>query len=114
MLPARNKMNRFADGSLVDPYSECCQSSDHFQDAHLAHSIERQVMNALLSTPGLKISALVVHRIPDGVCVEGTIEVDEPHADPCQQIVDSIKRVEGINQVVNRLVTRCPFAESQW
>ncbi|MAT15588.1 MAG: hypothetical protein CMJ46_10005 [Planctomyces sp.] len=113
MLPARNKMNRSADSTPpVEPFSDPPYRSPRFKDAHSAHSVERDIHKSLLTTPGLKISSLVIHRIPGGFCVEGTIEVDQTKNDPRQLVTDSLKCLEGVDRVVNHLVMRSSITQA--
>ncbi len=65
------------------------------------HSIERQVQRKLLAQPNLKFSSLVVRRIPRGVCLEGVLEMTDD-SDLCKLA----RQVEGVEQVLNRLVVR--------
>ncbi|MEZ6047693.1 MAG: hypothetical protein R3C11_19360 [Planctomycetaceae bacterium] len=112
MLPARTKMNRVAQSlNFADDCSDVYEPSQHFRDAHLAHSIEREVHHALLTTPGLKIHSLVIHRIPDGICLDGTIELEQPLDNPCELITALIQKEVGVNRVVNRMVTCNPFQQ---
>lgn len=67
------------------------------------HGIEKDVQRALLSEPRLHFSSLVIHRMPNGVCIEGIVEADDGSPD----ISRVAKRVAGVDQVLNRvLVTR--------
>ena len=67
------------------------------------HWIERQVQHRLLSQPGLHFSSLVVRRISNGVCLEGTLEADDKAPD----VICLAQEVSGVEEVRNRLVVRC-------
>jgi osmotically-inducible protein OsmY len=68
------------------------------------HRIEQEVQRKLLSDPGLHFSSLVVHRIPEGVCLEGVLET----AENCSSVSQLIRSVEGVNRVLNHLVIHRP------
>lgn len=64
------------------------------------HCIESGVRRELLANPGLSVSSLVVRRIPNGVCLEGVMQIHDDQAD-----VDSIARqVIGVQEVQNHLL----------
>lgn len=63
------------------------------------HRIECEVQHRLASLPGIQILALTVHRMEDGVCLEGTLETDRP----CPNLQEVLQEINGIEQVVNRL-----------
>ncbi len=64
------------------------------------HGLEHQVRRELLSNPQLNFSSLVIHRVKDGVCLEGVLEVDGSNIDVCEVT----RGVAGVDQVINRLV----------
>jgi hypothetical protein len=64
------------------------------------HQVEQEVLSILLAEPNLHFSSLVVRRIADGVCLQGTVEVDETSPD----VIDVAKRVRGVYCVLNHLV----------
>jgi osmotically-inducible protein OsmY len=65
-----------------------------------AHSIESRVRRELVANPGFSVSSLVVRRIPNGVCLEGVVQVHDDTAD-----VDSVVRqVLGVKEVQNHLL----------
>ncbi len=67
------------------------------------HQVEEEVRRQLLSDPNLHFSDLVIRRLPDGVCLEGFLDVncDSGH------ISDLAQRVAGVETVLNRLIN-CP------
>ncbi len=71
------------------------------------HRIELEVQRKLLSDPRLHFSSLVVHRIPEGVCLEGVLET----AENGPNVAQLVRTVEGVNQVLNHLVIRQPPAK---
>ena len=78
--------------AIVAP--ERCQSPPH--------DIEKAVLRALTKQPGLQILTLTVHRMQDGVCLEGTLETDRP----CPDLEQLLQEIVGIECVVNRLRVR--------
>ncbi|REJ92275.1 MAG: BON domain-containing protein [Planctomycetota bacterium] len=66
------------------------------------HHIEQQVRRALLAEEDLHFSRLVVRRVADGVCLEGTLYLD-PGRDSVD--VDRLARqVAGVDLVINHLL----------
>ncbi|MEX0717684.1 MAG: BON domain-containing protein [Planctomycetaceae bacterium] len=72
--------------------------------AESPHDLELAIRRELLSQSGLKFSSLVVRRIPKGVCLEGVLEADDGSPD----IGGLVRRVAGVDKVLNHLVTHCP------
>ena len=70
------------------------------------HQLEADVRRALTLAEGLDIGSLVVHRLPDGICLEGVIRVSSDDFDVCR----AVREIEGVGEVVNRLVIcwNCP------
>lgn len=66
-----------------------------------AHSLEQQVTCQLKQSPGMRFRDLSVHRLPDGVCLTGVVELDDDAADVC----DIARQVRGVDRVVNRLIS---------
>lgn len=66
------------------------------------HSLETRVRHDLMAHPELEFSSLVVHRIPDGVCLEGVVSTTADRHGVCQMV----KEVAGVNAVLNHLVMR--------
>ncbi|MCA9068283.1 MAG: BON domain-containing protein [Planctomycetaceae bacterium] len=64
------------------------------------HSLETRVRHDLMAHPEMEFSSLVVHRIPDGVCLEGVVSTSADRVDVCQLV----KEVAGVNSVLNHLV----------
>ncbi len=67
-----------------------------------SHQVEQAVQRVLLSDPNLNFSSLVVHRISDGVCLEGVLEVQ----DTSPNIDSLVRQISGIDTVLNHLVVR--------
>lgn len=86
-MPA-SKPRKLTDSSLFTP----------------AHLIEYEVMRKLQAHPEVKISSLVVRRIPSGVCLQGVLESDHDHVD-LQRL---LQEIDGVDQVVNQLVSCHP------
>jgi hypothetical protein len=66
------------------------------------HRVEREVQRRLATLPGTQILTLSVHRIPGGVCLEGTLETDRP----CPDLRQVLQEISGVEEVVNRLRIR--------
>ena len=69
-----------------------------YQDS--PHSVEERVQRLLLSDSRFHFSTLVVHRIADGVCVQGVVETEKD----CEQLCSVIQSVPGVRRVLNQLV----------
>lgn len=73
----------------------------------IGHTVERDVQHKLLVDSEFHISSLVVHRVPDGICLQGTLwQIDEK--DNLQEVSRSAKCVQGVQQVLNHLVLQTP------
>ncbi|MDZ4686922.1 MAG: hypothetical protein SH850_17750 [Planctomycetaceae bacterium] len=68
------------------------------------HSLEREVHRRLQAQPGLEIKSLVVRRTPNGVCLEGRIEMPDGNVDLRQLMIG----VPGLNELINHLVVCSP------
>lgn len=68
------------------------------------HQIECDVQRRLLNDLELTIHSLVVHRLVDGVCIEGVVE----GGTPLEEITRAVESVSGVERVMNRLVQRSP------
>lgn len=66
-----------------------------------SHQVEEDVRRQLLSDDSLHFSDLVVRRVPDGVCLEGYLEMDCDSEHVCCLA----QRVAGVDKVLNRLMT---------
>lgn len=66
------------------------------------YTIEKKVQRTLAAQPGMQILTLTVHRMKDGVCLEGTLETDRP----CPDLADLLQQIVGVERVVNRLRVR--------
>lgn len=69
-------------------------------DSAILHQVEHAVRRELLAEPHLRFASLVVRRINDGVCLQGVLEADEDSPD----VSTIAQRVDGVHQVLNRLV----------
>jgi osmotically-inducible protein OsmY len=70
------------------------------QQVDQRHQIEQEVQRELRAQPSWHFSSLVVRRIDDGVCLQGVLEADDDLVD----VSNIAKRVDGVRQVLNRLV----------
>lgn len=86
------------------------QSQEHCRPSsavpHLLgpHSLELAVQRQLLALPDVRFPRLVVRRLPDGVLLEGVVEIssEEPDFDT------SVRAIAGVETVLNHLVKcRC-------
>ena len=66
------------------------------------HALEALVHRQLLADTRMDFSSLVIRRIPNGVCLQGVVEIDAPEID----VSGSVMRVRGVASVQNRLVVR--------
>ena len=64
------------------------------------HPLEYEVIRKLRAHPSIKISSLVVRRVPEGICLQGMLETS-PH-DP--EVKAFLQEIEELATVVNRLV----------
>lgn len=71
------------------------------------HSVEYQVLRKLQAHPQIKISSLVIRRIPKGVCLQGVIESDPEHIN----LEKLLREIDGVDTVVNHLVPCRPKAK---
>ena len=75
-------------------------SSHGMAEAANTHAVETRVCRELLSSPQLSVSSLVVRRMPNGVCLEGIVEVHDDSVD-----VDAVvKQISGVEEVRNHLL----------
>ncbi|MCP4782960.1 MAG: hypothetical protein GY903_25540 [Fuerstiella sp.] len=72
------------------------------RQAEPPHALEALVHRELLSDRRMDFSSLVIRRIPNGVCLQGVVEIDEPETD----VSGPALRVRGVANVQNRLVVR--------
>ena len=93
-------------GEMHSPTAHSSHSEIHPSEAG-PHQIEEDVQRKLLSYPELQFSSLVIRRIPDGVCLEGVLEVEED----CPDIGRLARSVSGVREVLNHLVIRKPPAK---
>lgn|GEM_PF-1531004 len=75
-------------------------SKTELSESGKPHCLEQEVLRHLCSQPGLKFSSLVVHRIPAGVCLEGSLQ----STCGCDDISRLALQVAGVNDVLNRLL----------
>ena len=68
------------------------------------HNVELDVRRRLMSDPRLHFPSLVVHRLRDGVCLEGVVETDADMDD----VERTVTTVCGVETILNRLVHHRP------
>ena len=64
------------------------------------HAIETAVRNKLTGQKAMRVLKLAVHRVPDGVCLEGVMEGD---AD-CRDVSKMVREIAGVEKVINHLL----------
>jgi hypothetical protein len=79
---------------------EAC-SPDDFVLRH-PHRFEQDVRFRLMAEPTLNFTSLTVRRIANGVCLEGVLETDDDVPD----ISSLVRRITGVEEVLNYLVVR--------
>lgn len=89
---------------LSKPQSDCETLESSPNDSVLLnpHRLEQEVRHRLMSEPQLNFTMLVVRRMQGGVCLEGVLETDDDSTD----IEHLVRRVAGVEQVLNYLVVR--------
>lgn len=68
------------------------------------HRFEQDIRHQLMCEPNLNFTSLTVRRIQDGVFLEGILETDDEAAD----IESLVRRVSGVQRVLNSVVIRRP------
>jgi hypothetical protein len=76
-------------------------SDSHFS---LAHLIEQDVRRKLLAHDEWEFQSLVVHRMPEGVCLQGVLACDDPKT--IDDIVKVTEKIPGITKVINQIVSQ--------
>lgn len=69
-------------------------------DSGNCHGIEADVRRQLLAVDGVKVSSLVVRRLPNGVCLQGVLTVDDDAFDLCE----TVRKVPGVKDILNHMV----------
>ena len=75
-------------------------ASDDATTALATHRFEHSLRRKLLSQPGMRFSSLVIRRLRDGICLEGTLQVDDGATD----VGGTLKKVCGVQRLLNHLV----------
>jgi osmotically-inducible protein OsmY len=75
------------------------------------HQVERSVRHRLLNFPGVSFSSLVVRRFSNGLCLQGTIEIEDADSDQ-SDVCQLAREVAGVEQIINQLVVRCGDRQS--
>ena len=68
------------------------------------HRFEQDIRHQLMFESNLNFTSLVVRRIDDGVFLEGVLEADDDSTD----IENLVRRVSGVQRVLNSVVIRRP------
>lgn len=64
------------------------------------HAIETAVRRKLAGQTGVQFLELVVRRVPDGVCLEGVVQMDDDALD----IAEVVREISGVEEVINHLL----------
>ncbi len=62
--------------------------------------LERTVIDLLQSHPGLNVCSLVVHRCPEGLCVEGHVVLIDPDVNLAQLLAE----IDTTTPILNRVL----------
>lgn len=73
---------------------------DELPASKKCHDVESDVRRELMATDGIKVSSLVVRRLPNGVCLQGVLRFDDGEFDICE----SVRRIPGITRILNHMV----------
>ncbi|HTI50591.1 MAG TPA: BON domain-containing protein [Planctomycetaceae bacterium] len=92
--------NAAQEGGASNPPRFASQTLPTPRQIEQAHQIEQEVQRELRAHPTWHFASLVVRRIDDGVCLQGVLEADDELAD----VSRIAQRVDGVRQVLNRLV----------
>lgn len=76
-------------------------SDSHFS---LPHAVELDVRRELLAHEEWNFHSLVVHRMKDGICLQGVIESDSPETK--SDVCDLVRRLTGLTSVLDQLVVQ--------
>ena len=68
------------------------------------HEVEQHVWRQLHAASGVHFTSLIVRRMRDGFCLEGVMEIDD--LDSAPDVCSLVRRVAGVQVVVNRIVAR--------
>lgn len=79
-----------------------CGSGIYGDCRHMPHELECVVQRALLSMPRVHFSSLQVHRMEDGVCLTGIVNIPDQGDRPNFERIAGT--AAGVTQVLNRLV----------
>lgn len=66
--------------------------------------LERRVLDKLQSHPGLNVGSLVVHRCPQGLCVEGHVIL----VDPRLNLAGLLAEIDTSTPILNRVMVSAP------
>ena len=93
-----------------DDAEKMVDSSTSSSDSHfsLAHVTELQVQRELLSRKKWAFHSLVVHRMRDGICLQGVVQAEDDT--DTAEICDIARTVAGVTNVINHLVLQKPEA----
>lgn len=68
------------------------------------HEVEQNVWRELQQASGGHFSSLIVRRVPNGVCLQGVLEIDDE--DFLGDVDDLVRRVACVDRVLNQVVVR--------
>jgi len=80
-------------GSALAVVEPCCVEQQ-------PHAIETAVRNKLAGQKAIRVLKLAVHRVQDGVCLEGVMETDEDR----QDVTEIVREIAGVDKVIDHLL----------
>ena len=90
--------------AIYDPVPSSAQSTAHPSAGVRPHAMEMDIQRALLNLPEVRFSSLRVHRLPDGICLTGIVQVPPG---PRPRFDRLVREVAGVERVLNHLVMHC-------
>lgn len=97
MVTPPSRMTQDSAEKMVD--SSTSSSDSHFS---LAHVTELMVQRELLSRNKWAFHSLVVHRMRDGICLQGVVQGSDDT--DTAEICDIAREVANVTNVINHLV----------
>lgn len=93
-------------GGVPEAFETCLIGDSHPDKPKFSlcppHLVEEEVVRTLRNAPGVYVESLSAHRIDEGVCLHGVVEID----DPSTSIEAILRRSLSIDHVINRMVVK--------
>lgn len=102
MVVPPSRLDQDSSAKMVDGTSS---SDSHFS---LAHLTELMVQRELLARKEWSFHSLVVHRMRDGICLQGVVQGNDQI--DTSEICDVAREAAGVANVINHLVLQKPEA----